>query len=473
MTDTNGTETALQSRAGRVSRKGNASDIMWAAYVVSVALELWLLPGAPFIPTAIALILMTVCVLGVYRHTAGWSTTGEAVLIGSAMLISFGLILNVYTYTTYYGGTDSAPVLFNTDAQRNFTDTMYHLGQSDMRSYYTHGLYPAVIAGIFAITGPSITAGICLSAICTLFTLVCVSSLWVRLTGDRARAWLCMACTAAVCYLMMEGTILLKDAWCILAIAMAATGLAKPSGAGGIILGAAGALMLLVARSNMILGLIPGAITFWMASPRKRTETRFYVSALLVFTAAYIGAEILNWTPMTTTVIGVNDNDIYFNEERQAGYIETVGNFVEMPLWQRVLAMPFCAVLQFLLPFPWNYMRDVPFGMFEAYAHFQLPWYLFGGLFIYYLGGTWRRSPRPVLACALWALLLWLVPVWCFGGTISRYGLMAVPLAAPAVAFTLQDSPRRRSLRIFALIFIILLVASLIVCHHIQSAAMQ
>ena len=118
-------------------------------------------------------------------------------------------------------------------------------------------------------------------------------------------------------------------------------------------------------------------------------------------------------------------------------------------------------------------LRDIDFGISLVYAHIAYPWYLFGGTAIYYTFFDLRRSPALMRAIFLWGVIIWLIPCWSFGGTISRYGLMAVPLLAPAVSLTLTRSLRRRSFIIFSSLFILLVAITLLVCHHLQSGISQ
>ncbi len=449
---------------------GRVATWLWLAFVVIVALMLIVLPGAPVVSSFVALSLITFVAVVVYRHTAGWSSRGEIVLLVSAMLLAVGIVANVYTYTTLLGGSDSTPVLNNNDAFRTYNDALYYIGLSDWRSPMSHGFYPVVISAVFTITGPSITAGLCVSMVATLCTLICVSTLWVKLTAMRGNAWQCMLVTAAVCYFLASGTLLIKDAWTISAFALASVALSDMGNNRGLVVLTIVCAMLFIARPNMLLAIVLGIFIVWLANRHQKQNQTYLLLALSLVLATFLTAQWIGGTPNPETVIDVNANhDVSYSEPRHEVYTSLIGNYGQLPLLQRVLLLPFSAAVQFFIPFPWNFMRDVHFGVSEFYAHIAYPWYAFGGLCIYYLIKVWRRSPTKLRAIFLWGVAIWLIPAWCFGGTISRYGLMAVPIMAPAVAFTVENSLNRKSLRIFALIFAIIILATLMVCYNLQS----
>lgn len=453
-----------------------ATDLVrWLAFVTAVALTLFLLPGAPALPTFAAVTLITLAALAVYRHSAGWSSRGETVLIAASALLAVGIIANVYVYTTVLGGTDSQPVLVNPDAERNFNDAIYYLGINGSRSPGSHGLYPLIVTAVFTLTGPSITAALCLSMAATLTTLICVSTIWVRLMARRSDAWLAMAATAAVCYFMASGCILVKDAWTVAAFALAAVALSRMQPVPGFVTAmSVSAFMLFMARPNMLLALILGILIVFPATPHQRHCWHIPAVMIALIAALFCLAHFVYITPRTDIVAGVVNNDVVsFTEPRHQIYASLIGDYHLLPAWRRILLMPFSAAVQFFIPFPWNWLRDIDFGASLVYAHLAYPWYLFGGTAIYYTFFNLRHSPALMRAIFLWGVIIWLIPCWSFGGTISRYGLMAVPLLAPAVSLTLTRSLRRRSFIIFSSLFILLVAITLLVCHHLQSGISQ
>lgn len=449
-----------------------ASMAAGAFYVCAVVLALWLLPGAPFVPSLLAFILIAAGACLCLRRSAGYSPRAEVVLLLAATLLTVGIIANVYTFTTLLHGTDSDPVLINNDARRNFNDAIFFLGLGDGRSQPSHGLFSFVLTGIMAITGPSITALSCLSMVSTLCTLICISSIWVNLTGNRSHSWIPMAAAAAVCYFIAAGTVLVKDAFVIAAFALAALALTRIEFSWrSFVRLTVAAIMVMLARPNMLFAMTAGIPLMWWT---QRTNARSMAAAaamLAIVAAAYVMPSILSLTPKLGLIMDVSENNaVSFTYARHTVYTSLIGDYHNLSHLQRLLLMPFSAAVQFFIPFPWNYLRDIDFGLSQIYAHVGYPWYAFGGLCIYYLCFAWRRSPALMRALFLWGVFIWLIPCWCFGGTISRYGLMALPMFAPAVAFTLRNSLRRRSLHIFATGFIIIVTITLLVCHHLQSS---
>ncbi len=464
---TDNTPTAVLSR-----RQRRAADWLWVAYILVVCIGLpYIMPGVPFWTGRFGLLIVPLAAMVCYRYTAGYSIKGEFVLLSASMLLGAGIIANVWYYTTLSGGTDSAPVLVNADMHRTFEDALYYLGYNEHRSSITHSLYSVIIAGVLAVTGPSVTAGLLVNMACTLATLVCVSTLWVNVTGRRSDSWIAMLCTAAVCYLLASGTFLNKDAWTICAMSVAATGLTRPSSPRMFMAVIVGAIMLFISRMNMLWALVAGIVIMWVFARAPLRHQGWTIAALaLIIAMYYYGRYEPGATPQTLMVISPSEN-IYvsYQADNQMAYYRLFGDYHDHGQFERLLLMPVSAIVQYLIPFPWNYARDTIFGLTEAYAHFGYPWYIFGAVLVYYMCAVWRRSPVMMRALTLWAIFIWLIPCWCFGGTISRYGLMAVPLMAPAVAYTIKTSTKRKSMRIYSLIFIILLAATLIVCYHLHT----
>lgn len=448
---------------------------LWAVYLCAIAAALYLLPGAPYFPMLTALTLIPAVFTAIYRNSAGHSDRGEMVLMTASLLLALGIIANVYTYTTVLGGSDSAPVLINDDAHRCFNDALYYLGDKGIRSDASHGLFPLMMAGLFALTGVSVSAGLCVSMCATLCTLVCIGSIWVKVTGKRLDAWRAMACTAAVCYFIAEGTILIKDAWAIASFAIGALALTQMAvSRRSIWLMALSSAMLLVSRPNMLMALGLGVAIICYAERRTPAAIRRSAWMLLLAGVCFGLSYLLNATPKATIVLDVASNtNISYQHARHQVYTSLIGDYHTLSPLSRLALMPFTAAVQFFIPFPWNFTRDLDFGLSLAYAHISYPWYAFGGLAIYYLLAGMRRSGMLMRALFVWGVAVWLIPCWSFGGTISRYGLMALPMLAPGVSSVLENSTQRKSFKIFAIIFITLVAATLVVCHHFQSGIAQ
>lgn len=450
------------------------------ATALLVAVSMCVLPGAPVWSlagfVAVAAVAQTVYI----RRCGGATPTGAYVLLAVSALLAVGIIANVHYYTAVSGETDAAPVLRNTDALRNWNDAMSILGVGTGESAAsTFGMYSAVIGAVLSVTGVSITAALIVSMTMTLMSVICVGVTAWRLTADRRVSALSMASCAAVCYFLASGTLLIKDAWVIAAFALAATGLASAAKGDSrrmIVPLIVSAVMLLLSRPNMLGAIIVGVVICVSAARISERRYRVYLSAtavVLVCATLWVIAGHCEITPEAKGVIGLGQQNhwVRYDAPNQMAYYNIIGDYTSLAAWQKVLLMPVSAAVQYLIPFPWNWCRDVVFGPTSLYAHIAYPGYLFGITVLYYLVRRRRRQPdRALLLLTLWGVLCWLIPCYLFGGTISRYGLVAVPLLSPAVA-TVIARPDKKLYR-WTGWCAALLVVVLIVCYILQTRQM-
>lgn len=431
-----------------------------------------LLPGAPW-PYIALMSVITVFMAWLTRRRFG--DAGALTVLVAGTLISVGLIANIFYFTTVSGGTDAHPVLHNVDANRNWLDALWYMGEPDgQRAPYSHSFYAAFIAGVMMVTGRSVTAACMTGLPLILVTLYFVADTVRRLGMDRRTAVTAMAATASVCYLLAAGCILVKDAWMICSMTLAMNSLCSRHVR--VTLFFIAAAMVGLARPNCEFMLIAGlAVPFFLAPRRDRSVYRLWYLILLAMVAfgfwmmmsqASRSPELAD--QLSGSVLNIPQN----RQPQHYAFYGIFGDYATLPVYQKLLLLPATALVQYLVPFPWNFTRDVIFGYSNVYAHIAYPWYVFGALLVYYLVRGYRRGPRTLLILTLWGLFCWMVPAYIDGGTISRYGLPAVPVLAPAVAVVLTRSLRDRWLWIMLAIFAVGMAIGLPVCHHLQMAAM-
>lgn len=416
----------------------------------------------------LAFVLITAAAVAAYRHTDACTRFGQIALTVSAFVLSVGVVANVYYFTTLSGGTDSAPVLQNPDALRNWSDAMYRLGLGGAPAHPVHGLYGAILAAIFCFTGPSITAGLMLSMAFTLVTLISASTMAMRLCANRKVAATAMLATASVCYLMASGMILIKDAMVIAAISLG--GLSVSSGRLALMPLGISVMMLMLSRVNYLIYLPLGiVITYFAYSRQGWREAAVRLAAVGVILILWMAPEVSENTSGIAGLAGLHSSEVWVHPQQHA-YYNLVGDFFSMPLWRKVLLMPVSAVVQFFIPFPWNFGRDIVYGISQVYAHVAYPWYVFGGIFAFFLIFRLKKAPRQLLMFSAFAVLVWLAPCGFCGGTVSRYALPAVPMMAVAVAWTIGGlAGYRRKLYVWMAAWCAVVAICLIVCHRMQA----
>lgn len=407
---------------------------------------------------------------------------GRCVLLTAAALLGCGLVLNQWYFTTAAGATDSCPLLINNDArhywQRATGPFLFWFND-------THSGYPLLLRGIFVLR-PTLTIPLALNMLATLLTIVLAGGIARRVLPATLKhaATVAMIVTAANCYFLVCGTLLLKDALLNLIIAATALTLLRmrqaERPARRDLLALAGLFLSMgLLRLPMVPMMCIGVIAL------VRFDRRHLLTALgfLVFGAALVsttkieaaldssvtrdyGSYVAHFTNGGTSV---EDHDAEI-AERQQPLRRMIGDVCEFSLAKRIAYLPVFCLLQFLIPFPWNYARDTIFGPTSAYAHVAYPGYLAGIILGYYvLWLLWRDRLNAVNRLLLWGAACYCCIALIWGGTVSRYALSFIPLAAPAVTYTLLSCWRRRSLWIWTACCAVVMTAGLLICHHLQT----
>lgn len=442
-----------------------------AAIVIIAARAL--MPGAPW--------LMTICgagaILALQQHFYGrsrYSTpVGRIILLAITTLLIVGMIANVYYFTTVCGGTDSSPVLINNDARRYFNEALFYSGLGGEPFNVQGGRLGWFYSLIFYCFGPSITL---LSLICVALmaaTLPVVASLTMCLVNNRRTATLAMLAAASVCYFLASGCIIIKDVWIIFGTVLCARAVVSP---GSISLKwlLFGIVPLFIVRPNYLIFVILGIIIMFSTGIRSKKACVKSLSGAIVCAACLLVSTLAKSTIPATDFAAVAPSiDFTYAESNQMAYYNIIGDTSEATFLQRLILMPIGAVVQFLIPFPWNWLRDMPFGISYVYAHIAYPWYIFGGIVIYYLFTARNFKNKRLLWFTIWGLICWWAPCYFTMGTVSRYGLPSVSILAPCVAAVIDTSIKRRGFVAWMGIYCTAMAIVLIVCHHLQTASMS
>lgn len=439
------------------------------AYIVCTAITLLLLPGAPFASTLAQLVVPTLIATVVYRKLRSYTPAGEIALFAAAALMSIGLIANVHYFTTFSGGACDNPVLQNYDACTLWNHCNAHYGIGD-KFVGGKGLYGEITAALMHMFGHSIVVPLVMNMYLILSSLVMVSLITVNLTGSTRAAGYAVCATAAVCYLLTMGTVMLRDAWVIYGMALAGYGLTG-KGRYSWIAVIAGAFIVSAIRTNWVWSIAIGIIIMHFAAQREQRRPAQSVLLLAAVVVAWLMPTLLYFTtsfhgPFKAEVL----NQYYhFDHDQQKAFYQIVGNYFDFPLYKKILFLPITIIIQFLIPFPWNYMRDAIYGFSQVYAHVAYPWYAFAGAVLYFVCIGRRGVSRKLLLFTVWAAICWAIPCLLFGGTVSRYGLPAVALLAPCVGVVFAQQLHQLRFKRFALCYVLLLAVVLPTCYIIQS----
>lgn len=385
-----------------------------------------------------------------------------------SLMLGIGVLLNAWRFTYFMGGTPAEPVLVNNDMYRWWSDALYHLGSPQgIEAAHSHGFYGFALAIALFLFGQTVGAALLWSMMLILTSLIMVGLLTYKLTKQKNISILAMIAMASICYLLCMGTVILKDAFVILSMVTGAYGLTC-KGKKYFFLVLLATVMIFVARRNFIFILIIG-IAITSIRPRN-----YIIPAINIVLAMVLWSipEFTGYESGTIHIINADpETKIRYDSEQQLAWYNMIGDYNSLSTFRKILIAPLSAVVQFFIPFPWNFTRDFDGGFTMLYAHITYPWYIFGFTAIYFFISRWRDFKTPVYYFALWGLIGWLTPCYLFGGTISRYGLPMVALLAPAVAITLYRNRRNKRFYTWFACYAVAMCCALIVAHHLQTHA--
>ena len=409
---------------------------------------------------------------------------GQWVILVLVLVMSTGITANIWEFTSGMGGSIENPVLINPDSSRyyNYALTLYH--GSDLSDNFAYLGYPYLIMLLWKLTGVSIVAPLLLNMVMTLLSVVISGEISKRILKDKFHGssqiigGMAVLMTGMVCYYIGSGMVLLKESAIFLGFAMSAYSLIifqeKYQYNGKIIkdliLFIAGAFIIAFTRTTYCYLLFIAIILFSCYYKKIKLGVVFLSAILVIYIiglkyASYGIGEHVN------IIQGVNMADSNYLNSAQQPYIDIIGDYLNYSFIKRIIFLPLSAAIQYLIPFPWNFMRDVPFGYSLIYSHISYGWYVVGGVILfYYLFVIWKSDSK--LKCwATWAFFCYLVPAYMFAGTVSRYMLPFIPLLVPAgvyVIMKLKANQYRLAFKCWVYFYCIVLSAVLCTCYYLQ-----
>ena len=462
-------------------------------YVLVVLLALVLMPGAHVITTLIAMVGVWGVVSGVYQTTPWRNREGWWTLLIATTVLAVGIVANVHCFTELPGASTEVPNLLNPDSSRYYYDALHTMGHpagiaSDVKN---HG-YGLLISSLWQITGITIVAPLVLNMLVVLLSIVlCGGIAWRMLRGETTKSgrWIAscaMIMSASVSYFLNSGTLILKEALIIFAfslIGFSMTSLVKmPTSRRRIVkmllMFIVGIVIISFLRFNYLLMPIIGVVILmkWQRKHLIMSATMvgicvvaWGVTALLVFQSQ---SEMAQVSAKIVEGVGL-ESSFFLYDPHHAVYNSVVDGYLEYPWWKKVVLLPMSASVQYLIPLPWGFGDDVQYGYTLAYAHFSFPWYLVGGLIVYYFISAMRRSPDILRRVTAWAALMWLVPAYLFAGTVSRYALPLLPVLIPSAVYVVGTWKQHTSMRRWMWVYGVLLVVALVVAYFVQQGGVE
>ena len=356
---------------------------------------------------------------------------------------------------------------------------MYNKDQLDSNLLVQPG-FSMMIVGLWKLFGVHVVWPQAMNLMFTL-TAVVLTGLTTRrlLTGRVAQqattlVVLGMALCAILFHYLLIGTCLLKEASLYVAMAMAGFSLAALAACDeerhtpwrDIILLLLAAVLMALVRASYLYFLILGVVV--MALPHWKRDWTLALSFIVVMIMLLMAGRVLDLYSIERhgEVVGGgwNMNRFYINSETQQPYKSLMGYYFLYSPLHRLFMLPIPLAAQFVSPLPFSSLDGITF--FDLVGRFTWGWYFIGGICLfYYTVISWRRTDT-LGAWPWWPAIVFAAIAYVMAGSVIRYVLPVQPFFVPIAAYVLcrlREGAWRRQLRIYTIVFIIVLIAALII----------
>ena len=442
-----------------------------------VGAGLCVMPGsaAGFVISAYLSITLVLVVAG--RKCLWMSPAVVGVIFGAVTVSTLGVIANTYFFTK--GGTLPAPLLENLDMNIDWHQAMDRMHGVDNPDRVAGRAYSDFIAVVCTLFGCNIAVPMMFNVLFYGLALLTMGQIAWLATDDRKAARVTVIAAACMCYLLAQSMTLIKDVGCTLLMALAAMLMLRWSrreNAPGLWITLA---MIAVIVASAVMRHVAGIYIaigtgIFMLSDSNKKHRGAYLLAIIVGVAVSIMLQD-HRTNVTHVIQSPEEASFIDNSNNTRAFdvmMDTTEGSEKLTMARRLLWLPVSVVVQFLVPFPWNFLYHTNYGPSMALAHVAYPWYLAGALILYWIFGCMRTAPRRMKAIVIWGVILTIATAFATTGRVSRYCLPLLPLLLPAAAVVATQYLRRRSLWIWLAVFTALLIPTLIICHHLQGQYM-
>lgn len=432
--------------------------------IVTAGWLLWPVPSSLNIKIVVTLWPLIACLL--CKRFLLRDIGGEYILLAAWCTVTLGAICNGWYYTTAMGGTVSDPVFANYDSMRDWEHSSALLaGESALATY-------GYIVRLLRLAYDDVMAVIGFNVMCYLLTIVIIGRITFELTEDKRTVVISMLMTALIAYLWAQATTVIKDAPVALCMSVLTLLFIRwrrlDEDRVGYIFGVFTLMILAFLRINAMFMVALMAVVICTGTGKKKTYLVFMI-VVCCFAAYLIAALAGVHNPSPISLIAVApDAEAVMADQHTAPWDNMLGgDYTALPLYMKLLWLPASVVLQFLLPFPWDFESAYIFGPAKIFARIGVVWYYCGALLLWWLAKQWRQASGTTRRVVLCGILLTIITAYMNSGRASRYCLAYLPMLLPASAMACNYL-RQPSMRRWLIIFTVLLIATLLICYHLH-----
>lgn len=454
-------------------------DILVSALLV--AIPLFTLLGVRAVPIYIALVAAYLLPSLCYRLSSYDTIIGRVAIDVAFVSMALFFTLNYYQATVLHGTVDAPFLLHDAQSFYLLSHDFYNNAVDANSPIVPYMGYPIFLSwwlhlGITDIAYPMIF-NLFLMLISMLLLSRCTHYVFKDNTGVRSMSGYAMLLMAVIPGVMCNGMILLKEALVIFALLLSVCALFALKNRNSIVLHtillAVGLLVLASCRATYIYILLLFIAAIWLQHFTRRDILPIMGVALLVSVALYVGL-VNSWWQSSNFVsdyVEAEGHSTFFCGDSQDPLQRLIGPYNSYSIGHRLLLLPFCTVVQFFIPFPFETAAS-DFGLPMSMAIYQRMSYLWYAAAIpmiaYYLFYWWRKaSPTSLSIWAAVSAVAYIIPAFISAGSISRYAYCFVPFLCIIGAYTIyylkENRGERKKLGIFAIVYSVLVAIVLFV----------
>ena len=414
---------------------------------------------------------------------------GQWILLAVGLLLALYVIHSLKVWTTHESFTLEEPELHSDDGQYYSWALAHYDGRCPTPKLSFKGL-PLFMLGLWKVLGVSVVWPMALNYMFALLSIVITGKISHRVLSHHfptIKPSTISACAMLMVpllgFLVSQNLRIQKEAGCTLGIVMVGyclagfaerNNLTKNEKRRDLAVFVIGTVILALVRTNFAYFAMIGAAMMALARHHAQWK-RGSLLALIALAITVVFSILFSYTfgQQYRTVDGGDAMARAFKIGIvQQPYFTLIGDYYHYPEWKRLLLLPITAGVQYIIPFPWLYDLENA-DIMSILPRMRVMWYFVGGTCIYYylyINGLHYKQNNLGM-WAWWPLVTFLGIAFITGGSVSRYVLPLQPLFVVIALYVLLQvkiGNYRRSFAIWMAVYVLMLIATLILCYHTQ-----
>lgn len=457
---------------------------------IALGLIIGILLPETFFSLFIGFSVIYICVSNLYSYSSYYSKLGHYVLLATTLIMAFCITLNIWQFTSLSTGTLDNPVLNNFDSARYFSYAKYSYQYNSFVDSTTMG-YPYLIGCIWRLTGVTIVVPLLLNYFFTISSIMISGILASRLLkpcfpeyDTKTICSITMLLLASCCYYLGNGNVILKEPSLYLGISLCGYALAGlyrndsttiKKDIADLCIFCVGSLFVSFNRPGLCLMLTLAILILAFYRSRKNILKALGMIAIV---ASLWGATFIlspKATEVQASIITQNvmDEGFYDHEESHQAYQKMLPDYFNYPIWKKAILLPLTASVQYFIPFPWGFGKYSSYGFSQFYSQISYPWYIIGGLILFFFFIIWgRNKAKGLFRWGIVCAMCYLTPAFLFAGMVSRYWISFLPLIIPFATFVILELKKKNYHKHFTYWaggYSFIVITVLISCYYLQN----